>query len=37
MDGYNEFRRPETYKNNPLEQSFKNSNFEENLLIWQPK
>ena len=37
MDGCNEFRKPETYKNNPLEQSFKILNFEENLLIWQPE
>ena len=37
MDGCDEFRRPETYKYNPLEQIFKKSNFEENLLIWQPK
>ena len=37
MDGCNEFRKPETYKNNPLEQIFKISNLEENLLIWQPE
>ena len=36
MGGCNEFRRPETYKNNPLEQILKNSDFEENLF-WQPK
>ena len=37
MDDCNEFRKPETYKNNPLEQIFKISNLEENLLIWQPE
>ena len=37
MDGCDEFRRPETYKYNPLEQIFKKSNFEENLLICQLK
>ena len=37
MDDCDEFRKPETYKNNPLEQIFKISNLEENLLIWQPE
>ena len=37
MDGCNEFRKPETYKNNTLEQILKISNLEENLLIWQPE
>ena len=37
MDDCDEFRKPETYKNNPLEQIFKISNLEENLFIWQPE
>ena len=37
MNGCNEFRKPEIYKNNPLEQNFKILNFEENLLIQQPE
>ena len=37
MNDCNEFREPETYKNNLLEQFLKVSIFEENLLIWQPE
>ena len=31
------FRRSKTYKNDPLNEISKKSNFQNNLIIWQPK
>ena len=37
MVGCIEFRRSKTYKNDPLFLFFKNSKYQNNLMIWQPK